>query len=213
MSRYPRRSKRRGNRRRFKHKTRRPRGQSPLYNYKRSIFLKDALIVAAGNPDTALAYTATMTQLPNVTDFSNLYDSYMIKKVVVKIIPKFTNVALASGATTQNTNLQQIHSVIDYDDGVAPGSINDLVQYHSYRMTRGHVPHTRTFVPKVELVETNTGGGGGGQAAKAYQWCDFDNINTAHRGMKFIIPSPTVTGTTVYYDQLITYYFSCKNVV
>lgn len=191
-------------RRPFKPIRRQPRGQPSVYSFKRTIFNKDNIVISG--TDFAAAWSWDMNALPNVTDFSNLYDMYMIKKIVVKIIPKYSEALLNSGAST-NANMQQIHSVIDYDDGTNPTSINDLVQYQSHKLTRGNQVHTRVFVPKVELATSAA------NAPKAYQWIDFDSLTTTHRGMKVYIPAPTSASTQVVYDVQTIYYFSCKNVV
>lgn len=191
-------------RRPFKAVRRQPRGQPNVYSFKRTIFNKDNIVVSG--TDFAAAWSWDMNALPNVTDFSNLYDMYMIKKIVVKIIPKYTEAILNSGAST-NANCQQIHSVIDYDDGTNPTSINDMVQYQSHRLTRGNQVHTRVFVPKVELTTSAA------NAPKSYQWIDFDSLTATHRGMKVYIPAPTTASTQVSYDVQTIYYFSCKNVL
>lgn len=184
---------------------RRPR-QPNVYNFKRKFFLENWQTVTAGTP-VGNGTDFFFSSLPNVTDFTNLYDMYMIKKIVVKLIPRITEATLNSGATTSNTNLPQVHSVIDYDDVTVPTSVNDLVQYQNHKMTRGHQIHTRTFVPKVEMTSN------GANAPQAYRWLDCDAAVVPHRGIKWWFNAPNVAGTSVYYDLLVTYYFACKSVV
>lgn len=176
-----------------------------IYNFKRKLFVQDWTIVGA--TQAAGVRTFALSDLPGYTDFTSLYDMYKIRKVVFKIIPKFSEVAL-SGGTTNNANLQQIHSAIDYDDGVAPASINTLCQYQSHRMTRGYAVHTRTLVPKVQTTVS-----GLNTAPKANQWIDCDQAGIVHNGVKYIIPAAAQAGTTLYYDCEITMYLSMKNVL
>ena len=100
-----------------------------LYHMKRKVFYQDAIVVSATT--YANAWSFNLSQLPNYTDFTNLYDQYRINKIVFKIIPKFSEASINAG-TANNANLAQIHSVIDYDDAVTPTALSDLVQYQSY---------------------------------------------------------------------------------
>lgn len=176
------------------------------YDFKRTIFYENLFIVNSGTP-LGYAFEQKFSQLPGVTDFTNLYDSYMIKKIVVKLIPKITQHNLST-TTIGNADLPQVHSAIDYDDATTPTSVNQLVEYQSHKMTRGNQVHTRVLVPKVELSTSSTG-----NAPKAFQWLDCDDTTVNHRGIKVWFNAPQSTGCTVYYDMLVKVYFSCKNVL
>lgn len=176
------------------------------YDFKRSIFYENLIIVPSGTPQ-GYAFEQLFSQLPNVTDFTNLYDSYLIKKIVVKMIPKISQHNLAT-TTTGNSDLPQVHSAIDYDDAVTPTSVNQLVEYQSHKMTRGNQVHTRVLVPRVELTSNGTA-----NAPKAFQWLDCDSTAVPHRGIKWWFNAPQSAGCTVYYDMLVKVYFSCKNVL
>lgn len=178
-----------------------------VYHFKRKVFLQDYAIV--GGTQFAGAIQFALVDLPGYTDFTNLYDMYRFNKVVFKLIPKITEAALLGGsATLANANLQQIHSAIDYDDNSAPTNINQLVQYQTHKMTRGNQIHTRILVPKCQTTVS-----GASAAPKAKQWLDCDQTSLSHRGIKFIIPSPSQPSTTVYYDLEMTYYMSFKAVL
>jgi len=177
-----------------------------VYHFKRKVFLQDYAVVSTTQILGAIQFA--LVDLPGSTDFTNLYDMYRFNKVVWKLIPKVSEALLNAGGTLSNANLQQIHSVIDYDDNTAPTSINQLVQYQSHKLTRGHQMHTRVVVPKCQMTVS-----GASAAPKAKQWLDCDQNSLAHRGLKFIIPAPATPGTTVYYDLEMTYYMSFKNVI
>lgn len=177
-----------------------------VYHFKRKVFLQDYNIVSTTQQLGAIQFA--LVDLPGYTDFTNLYDMYRFNKVVWKLIPKVSEAALTSGATLANANLQQIHSVIDYDDAVAPTGINQLVQYQSHKMSRGHQVHTRVVVPKSQGTVS-----GSSAAPKAKQWLDCDQISIPHRGIKYVIPAPAQPNTTLYYDLEMTYYMSFKSVV
>lgn len=177
-----------------------------VYSFKRKIFYENLFIVNSGTP-TGYAFEQKLNQLPNYTDFTNLYDQYLIKKIVVKMIPKISQHNLAT-TTIGNADLPQLHSVVDYDDATTPTSVSQLVEYQSHKMTRGNQIHTRVLVPKIELTSDGTA-----NAPKSYQWLDCDSPAVNHRGLKFWFNAPQSTGCTIYYDMLVTVYLSCKNVL
>lgn len=176
------------------------------YDFKRQIFYENLFIV----PSAGLGYSfqQSFSQLPGYTDFTNLYDQYMIKKIVVKLIPKISQNPLnVGGITSGNADLAQVHSVIDYDDASTPASVQPLVEYQSYKMTRGSQIHTRVIVPKIELNADSSVA-----APKAYQWLDCDASALNHRGIKVWFSGPS-SSSTLYYDMLVKVYFSCRNVL
>lgn len=177
-----------------------------VYSFKRNIFYENLFVIPSATP-SGYAFQQAFSQLPNYTDFTNLYDQYMIKKIVLKIIPKVTQHNLAT-TTVGNSDLPQVHSAIDYDDATTPTSVQQLCEYQSYRMTRGNAIHTRVLVPKVELTADSSV-----SAPKSWQWLDCDAPTLNHRGIKVWFSAPQSANTTVYYDMLVTVYFSCKNVL
>lgn len=182
-----------------------------VYHFKRKVFLKDYAIVSTTDFRGSIQFA--LVDLPSATDFTNLYDQYRFNKVVVKLIPKFTEVGYNAGSSN-NANCQQIHSVLDFDDNSAPTSINQLCEYQSHKMTRGNQMHTRILVPKVQSTVLVGGAGVTASAApRSKQWLDCDQNSIAHRGVKLIIPASATAGTTVSYDAELTYYISCKNVL
>lgn len=178
---------------------------STVYNFKRKVFLQDWAVVGATQTATAVQFA--LSDLPGYTDFTSLYDMYRIDKVEFKLIPKYTEVGLVGGSAN-NSNLQQIHSVIDYDDAVAPTTISQLCQYQSHKMTRGNRVHKRTVVPKIQATVSSLSA-----LPKAKQWIDCDQTSVYHRGIKLIIPAAGQSGTTVYYDLEMTQHLSFKNVL
>lgn len=177
-----------------------------VHSFKRSIFYENLFVIPTGTP-SGYAFEQKFSQLPNYTEFTAMFDQYMIKKIVLKLIPKINTHNLAS-TTTGNADLSQVHSAIDYDDATTPTSVQQLCEYQSYKMTRGSQIHTRVLVPKIELTTDGTA-----NAPKAYQWLDCDSPSVNHRGIKVWFSAPSSATTTLYYDMLVQVYFSCKNVV
>lgn len=173
---------------------------------KRSRFYKNSIQVVTGT-DYSAAWDFYLDLLPDVADFKALFEQYRLDKIVYKIIPKATESTLLGGVSQGNEVMQQIHSALDYDDGVAFTSVQQACCYDSYKMTRGNAIHTRTFKP---MTETTVGGAS--VAPKAAQFIDCDNGTIVHRGVKVYIPAPLTAGTTVWYDVLTTYHMSFRGI-
>lgn len=177
---------------------------TPVHSFKRTWYSENYF--STGTTGSTLAgLSFNLNQMPNATEFSNLYDAYRINRIVVKIIPKITEVGGILGSASNSMNVS-LHSAVDYDDSHAPTGISDLVQYSTYKMTRGNQIHTRVFTPRVELSANATSNA----APKAYQWLDTADLSLAHLGMKLYIPFISAS-TVIYYDYSVTMYFSCKN--
>lgn len=182
----------------------RPRIQT--HSFKRTWYNENYFSTGTAGP-TLAGLNFRLDSLPNYSEFTALYDQYRINKIVVKIIPKVTEVGMVLGSTGNSAGIQ-IHSALDFDDSAAPTTVSQLCQYSTYKMTRGHQIHTRVFTPKCELSANATAN----VAPKSYQWLDCDHADIAHYGMKLIIPTIS-SSTIIYYDYSVTAYMSFKNVV
>lgn len=200
------------------HRYRQVKYKSSIYNFKRVAYLENYFSVTSGSLPSASGFFMTLSNLPDISDFQNLFDSYRVNKLVLTIIPKVSDyVAQVPTTLTSvggaNAMMPTIHSAIDYDDSNAPTNFNQMVQYDIYRSTRGHREHTRVWVPKVELTAGATSG-----LPKSYQWIDTDNIEVPHRGLKVWITPPASLGAslgqaTCYFDLKIKAYMSFKHVI
>lgn len=178
-----------------------------VHHFKRTVYLEQA-IQATSTVATSTNYSFALNNLPDVTDFTNLFDQYCIKKVVFKMIPRFSQ--FNAVYSNPNNLFTQVHTAIDYDDASAlptTTGLNEIVQYESHRVTRANQTHTRVLVPRVELS------GASAAFPKAYQWIDCDNINALHNGVKVFIPKMDGTGNALTYDVQMTFYIKCKNVL
>ena len=180
--------------------------QPKVYHFKRSLYTQAALV--NGNSGIQTAFYNTLNAVPNYTEFTALYDQYMIKKIVTKIIPRFTEV----GQTQTNNPGFNVHSIIDINDNAPPANVQELVQYQNYKMTRGDRIHTRVYCPAVETGVQNTAVATSWASAKKFQWIDCAVTAIPHFGMKIVMDPTPVTGQTASYDVLTTFYMAFKNV-
>lgn len=174
--------------------------QNQVHNFKRSFYSSTGVIVPAGTGFSFNAYNFTLSVLPNITDFTSLYDQYKINGVKFSLIPRHTEVGITAAVGSQ------VMSVLDFDDDSVPTSINDLLQYGNMKQTRGNVNHSRYFKPSIR-TSVDVIGGTGYQISKP-RWLDLANLTIKHYGLKYAIEQ---AGVAISYDVKIDIYFQCKN--
>ena len=138
---------------------------------------------------TNFSVEPALSDLPNYTELTNLYDQYCIKGVELKIIPKHTQSSQtfqvdsgsSPGMITVNTE-GTIHTVLDYNQLGAGFGINDLVQYQNHRMGRTNKIHKRYFKPST-LTSTYNGGVTSAYAVQKDKWISCANAGVPHYGL------------------------------
>lgn len=158
-------------------------------------------ILSSGTSASFAGYSVNLSQLPNYTEFTTLFDQYRINKVVVKFVPSFTQDTIGSTEITPN-----LQSVIDYNDVTTPTATSELLQYQSYRRTRGNQTHTRVFTPSTLVDISDTA-----SSPKWKQWLSTANATLPHFGLKVALDATVVAGSA-YYLPYFTVYLSCRSV-
>ena len=192
--------------------------RQPVQFFKRSKWTSAQIVAetfGGSSPYTMWSITPTLADVPDYTDFTNLYDQYQIKAVKVTLFPKFSQSEGASSIALNSNNLPQVMSSIDYDGSVgALGVFNpsNLAQYQSFKITRGNKLHSRYFRPQV-LSTVFSGGITSAYSVARYKWIDTTRTDVPHFGCYGIVDmSGGNTDTRVVYDVKVDYYISCKNV-
>jgi len=196
-------------RRRYRRKTtmmrpRRPRGitSKPVYHFKRTFQALSQ--TTASTAVISDLYSFQITDLPNFSEFSNLFDSYRVNKVVLTFLPNHNTSQMGTAAQ----NIPNFHTVIDTSpSGSFPTTINQLYEYQTHRMTRGTQKHTRVWTPPT--VDQNA-------QLQYKQWYNFDETNppSSLSNSFFGLYSgiEPATPNSAIFNCYITLYFSCKNV-
>lgn len=140
----------------------------------------------------------------NLSAFQQLYDQYSIRKIVYKIIPKFTT------ATTSQNNIVNLTTCLDYDDSVVPPDVTNVYQYQNCKMTRGNRIHTRVLYPCVNFIVD--GGAVAGNSIKRSPWIDMTNSLVPHRGIKLGIDALPLGSDVLDYDIEVIYSLAFKNI-
>lgn len=175
------------------------------YSYKNFYYKSSAFQVVPGTDTFGSINFALQGMIP-VTQLSALqalYDSYSIKKCIVKLLPKFNSID-----TTANS-LVPIFTVLDFDDSTLPTSLDQLYQYGTCRMTRGSAPHVRTVLPCANVVVDGTTAGA---MIKRSPWLDLGNSNVPHFGLKYGLPALPAGASPLDYDLEVTTYVSFRGV-
>lgn len=186
-----------------------------VHAYKRTAFISQitASVTGGGIPtNIAGAYQFNLVQLPNVSEFGNLYDQYKITGAQLKFVPGINESILTPlSGVTNALSFNRFHSVIDYDDNTTPPDENTLLQYGSLKSTMGNRTHTRFIKPKVlqEIYRS--------AVATAYrpigsQWLDMAYTDVPHYGIKVWCSAPNSSvACSITYNVYLTLYFQCKN--
>lgn len=186
---------------------RRPRGgiKQPVQFFKRVLYSPNFISVTAGT-DGLVQTPFRLDFVPNRTEFTALYDQYMIKAIKVTLMPRGNSSDLGTAATLGNVS--RVFSVLDYDDSNNPTSISQLCEYQNLKVTDSVKNHTRYLIPK---FNANIAGPLGTIARKpSVGFLDVTDESVVHNGVKWAIQAPA--NGTVIYDLMTTYYLAFKNV-
>lgn len=172
-----------------------------IYSFTRShnSFSNINTAVAFGNS----AFQFKLSDVPNSSEFTTLFDSYRIMAVKFTMIPTFTyveaNTAAPVGAGSLNESCPQIYTVIDRDDVTALSTVTDYMQYDTYKMHRGNKVITRYIKwPRIQLAGNVNGASALGFQGRPKQWLDCNSNNIPHFGIKVGIDSSSTAGYYVY---------------
>lgn len=148
--------------------------------------------------DNGYAYQFFLAGLPDVSDFTNLYDQYRILKIHVRLVLNTPNITTA---------YPRITSVVDYDDSTSPTAEVDLLQYPNAKVCQmgpSTVSHDYEFVPRTATAMFQ-GVTTGYAMSKPGVWLDGGYPSISHYGTKFFISNYNTTNTP---NTTITMYAS-----
>lgn len=173
----------------------------------------------------SVVYTPTIGDLPNMSEFTNLYDEYKLNKIILHFEslttgrdmnqPAVTAGGLFSSASLVGS-LKRIRVVRDYNDSTALATENSAFEYQNMRS----YPVGKSF--KIVLYPRLLGMNYRNAVSTSYtsikpKYIDTNDLATPHYGLKFFVPA--LTGDTSdaninlqLYTCRATYLFSCRNV-
>lgn len=146
--------------------------------------------------------------LPNTSEFSNLFDKWKLRDIMVRIdVPQGF---YAGGTAANQVFMPDIFYISDYDDtGFA--TVTDLLQYPQARRhnfsTNGYSPLILKLSPKPLVDVAGAGVSTTYGPMQVAPWLRTADMSTPHYGLKFAIDSMTAAANvgiplifTVWYD-------------
>lgn len=168
----------------------------------------------------ASANAFCIQDIPNYSEFANLYDRYKLNMIVVKLLPFANDLATANSSGGSGGVGLLIHSALDYDDYTAPtandAGVDTLRQYQSYRvinMAQRRV-FKRVIRPKTLLAATNPTSTTLGNRVVKPGYFDMAVTNIPHMGYKCVFEWWSSSPATLLYNWKweYTFYFSLRDV-
>lgn len=149
------------------------------------------------------AYNFSLSDLPNYTEFTALYDMYKINCVKMVFIPQMdTNVSLSTVNNPYASS--RFFSVIDYNDGTAPLTIDELREYHTCKFTPILKTHKRVIY-KPKILDSSS--------YSISPWMSTASPSTNYYGLKVGVEAMSSFVTTSFnYNIEAKFYMSFKNV-
>lgn len=168
----------------------------------------------------AFCYTPSIANQISLTDWTNLFDAYQIRKVVFKLTP-YSNVINAETNSTGSSVI--LHTVIDHDDGTIPAGgetgVDSLKKYISYRqqrlITSSRKPWTRVLRGRPSIYVNNEAGAAvNAMEGRNNAWIDMAQTTIPYYALKGIFEAPcfSTSASTLVMRAETTYYFKFKGV-
>lgn len=179
-------------------------GQGAIF---RTIRTVNVGAITAGLTDTGVGRTFKLSNLPNTTEFTNLFDQFRIVMVEAEYV--FSTHILASQA-----RYPRITFAVDYSDASNPATESEVLQYQNAESFQfGQVKHTfkRVLKPLAALAAyqgTFTAYG----TASSTQWFDTNNSSVEYYGTKeWINNYNTTLATGAVINVYHRYHLEFKN--
>lgn len=170
------------------------------------------------------ALSFALSNIPNHLEFTGMYDQYRICGIAIKFHPQYTEF------NGQDINLAGsldvapvcIHMVSDFDDAVAPLSIDQVVTRGNSRSMYMDRVQKRYLVPRIYSTTNDTLGSNifkvRHMGPRGNPWIDCTTPDAGHLGLKYAVTSQykNTSGSNIDYririPAVVTYYVQFKNV-
>lgn len=162
-----------------------------------------------GIANTYRAWSFSLDQLPNFTEFTNLFDSYRIDKIVMRFIAVHAQQVSAevNNAAAVTVTQPRVYTVIDYDDDAVPTSITELTQYSNCKIRQAGKSFKVILQPKVAVQVYRSAVTTAYAAPDKGTKLDCAYADVPHFGVKLAMTSNATNGYFGY-DVNVDYYCS-----
>jgi len=148
-----------------------------VYTMQRSVDLGN---VSSATTEVDGAFVFALTDLQGYSEFTSLFDQYILSEVEMLWLPHENDSQVASG----NASTTKLLVAADYDDGT-PINENAIVQYSPLKIINFNQELRIKIKPHVALAAYN--GSFSGYANVADQWIDIASSGVQHYGIKYVL--------------------------
>jgi len=181
-----------------------------IFYVKRTYELTPVVLNDHTGADQAAGVAFTLDQLPNYTEFTNLFDQYQITGILVRFLWSNNN---SQFAFSQYVNdLKPWYFTSDKDDATTPASINAMLERPNTQIRRPLGEHKLFFRPGVATAVYKGAFTGYGQAKKG-TWLDCSNADIQHFALKYYIQSQGPANYTPTLFMYATYYMKFRGIL
>lgn len=145
-----------------------------------------------------------ISNIPNVTEFSVLFDHYRIWKAELRFVPFNNNAEVANTSI-----LPEMKYYVDTDDYNAPSTLNEILERQDVKSVYLDKIRTITLYPKCANEVFRTGVTTAYSTPIRNPWIDFAATDVEHYGFKWYVPNLTAGDNINVYCKL---FFACKGV-
>lgn len=197
--------------------------QGKLYKFKRTCQLlpyyfdgsnwtqysNNVISNAVSAPSTTGILKFRLADLPNPTDFTQLYEQFKITGVKIRFIPYIGTEASSTTGTLTETMAMAIDRGAN-DQVVAAPSFNSLLENQDVKLRNSQRP----FALWIGTPTFHQPADGLAQGAYKSGWLDSDIIGSRdvdYHGVKWAFQTSRTDIQSVSYRMYATYYISCRN--
>lgn len=173
----------------------------PITNIKRKCLKTDLAI----NNSQQITLNFTLADLPNASDFTNLFDFYRICGVKLQFIPQANS---NDTGASDPLSIPIFHYIADYDDSIGFANENQALEKEGIKTRRLDKPFNYYIVPRVSNEIYNNGVTTAYALNKKKQWIDGNSSGVAHFGLKAWVTTAAVY--TLRFKIYATYYLQFK---
>lgn len=170
-----------------------------IYYFSRYVNYSTVLLTSAS--PTAVAFSFSLNDVPNYTEFTALYDMYKIKAIKVYFYPAMTE-SVSTSTTNAPAGETRCITALDRNDATAT-SFDDLRQYQNAKVFQLNRRHTR-YIYKPMIFDTT------GYSVSPWLACTSPSVN--YYGLKFAAePTAQSVGNYLYTIEA-KFYMAFKSV-
>jgi hypothetical protein len=146
----------------------------------------DRANIISQNVPVYLGINFHINELSSTSNFSNIYDSYRIRRVDVLFRAVCVQMVVSGSSSTDDSvqNIPEVYTAIDLDDSSAPTAIADLERYATMMQCLATSSFVRKFTPRY-LTPIYNGLSSAYALGDPNVWLDLANSNIPHYALKF----------------------------